>query len=174
MPAVSYKWFLGLSQFSAARCFLFTFWLKLLYSWSLMIIGNRFAKFQTTENLCMIPSFLHDWQVWCARIRDAQDAKRVERYRQVHVYKSDKTFYNTLWFCLLNSLKSLQNILKSPQITPKVPKKLHLGHIFLLGLAKTVFFTVPLPSPNWGNPPYFKWPFGRCFSLQKWRKKTYQ
>ena len=31
---------------------------------------------------------------------------------------------------------------KRPQITPEVPKSVHLGHIFLLGLAKTVFFTV--------------------------------
>ena len=48
---------------------------------------------------------------------------------------------NTLWFCIL---KSLQNVLKSPQITPEVPKSVHLGHIFLLGLAKTVFLHCPV------------------------------
>ena len=42
------------------------------------------------------------------------------------------TCTNTLWFCIL---KSLQNVLKSPQITQEVPKSVHLGHIFLLGLA---------------------------------------
>ena len=36
-----------------------------------------------------------------------------------------------------------QNVPKSPKISPEVPKSVHLGHIFLLGLAKTVFFNVP-------------------------------
>ena len=103
---------------------------------------HMFAKFQTNENLCMISSFLYDWQVWCARIRDAQNAKRVEPYRQVHVYESDKTFYNTLWFCILKSLKSIKNVPKSPQITPDVPKSMHLGHIFLLG-RQTMFLHCP-------------------------------
>ena len=35
-------------------------------------------------------------------------------------------------------------VLKSPQITPEVPKSMHLGHIFLLGLAKTVFLHCPV------------------------------
>ena len=61
--------------------------------------------------------------------------------------------YNTLWFCILKSLKSLQNIPKATQITPEVPKSMHLGHIFLLGLAKQCFSTVPLPPPTWGKPP---------------------
>ena len=56
------------------------------------------------------------------RSSDAQNAERLEPYRRVHVYKSDQTFYNTLWFCIL---KSLQNVLKSPQITPEVPKSMH-------------------------------------------------
>ena len=51
------------------------------------------------------------------------------------------TCNNTLWFCIL---KSLQHVLKSPQITPEVPKSVHLGHIFLLGLAKTVFLHCPV------------------------------
>ena len=42
------------------------------------------------------------------------------------------------------TLKSLQNVPKSPQITPEVPKSLHLGHIFLLGLTKTVFLHCPM------------------------------
>ena len=72
-------------------------------------------------------------------------AKRVEPYRKVHLYKSEKkTFYNTLWFCILKSLKSLQNVLKSTQITPEVTKSMQ---------------TEGPPSP------YFKWPFGRCFSF---------
>ena len=75
---------------------------------------------------------------------DTQNAKRVEPCRRVHLYEYDKTFYNTLWFCILKSLKSLQNVLKSPQITPEVPKSVHLGHIFLLGLAKTVFLHCPM------------------------------
>ena len=33
---------------------------------------------------------------------------------------------------------------KRPQITPEVPKSVHLGHIFLLGLAKTVFIHCPV------------------------------
>ena len=65
-----------------------------------------------------------------------------------------------------------QNVLKSPQITPEAPKSMHLGHIFWLGLAKTVFLHC-LPHQTVGAPPYFKWPFGRCFSFQKWNI-TYQ
>ena len=41
-------------------------------------------------------------------------------------------------------LKPPQSVLKSPQITPEVPKSVHLGHIFLLGLAKTVFLHCPV------------------------------
>ena len=67
---------------------------------------------------------------------DTQNAKRVEPCRRVHVYKSDKTFYNTLWFC---TLKSLQNVPKSLQITPEVPKSMHLGHIFLNGPRQNSF-----------------------------------
>ena len=58
--------------------------------------------------------------------------------------------------------KSLQNVPKSPQITPEVPKSMHFWHIFLLGLAKKFFFTVPTPSQNWGKPPIqmaFRSPF---------------
>ena len=71
-------------------------------------------------------------------------AKRFAQPRRLNIYESDKTFYSTLWFCILKSLKSLQNVLKSPQITPEVPKSVHLGHIFLLGLAKTVFLRCPV------------------------------
>ena len=36
------------------------------------------------------------------------------------------TFNYTLWFCILKS----QNVPKSPQITPEVPKIMHLSHFF--------------------------------------------
>ena len=84
--------------------------------------------------------------------------KRVEPCRWVHIYEADKTFYNTLPFCILKSLKSLQNVLKSPQITPEVPKSIFLGHIFSLGLAKTVFLHCPLPLPRPGEPPHISGP----------------
>ena len=71
--------------------------------------------------------------------------------RRVNVYESDKAFYNRLWFCIL---KSLQNVLKSPQITPEVPKSMHLGHIFLLGNAKTVFLHCPPHLPKPREPPH--------------------
>ena len=75
------------------------------------------------------------------------------------------TFNYTLRFCILKS----QNVPKSPQITPET-KIMHLGHVSLLGLAKQLFLTFPLPSPKKGNPPYFKWPYGCRFSFQKWKK----
>ena len=40
-----------------------------------------------------------------------------------------KTFYSTLWFCIL---KSLQNVPKLPQITPEVPKIMNLGRTYFL------------------------------------------
>ena len=85
-------------------------------------------------------------RVWF-KIRTAQNAKCFAAVqtqpRRLNIYKSDKTFYNTLWFCIIKSLKSLQNVLKLPKITPEVPKSMHLGHIFLLRLAKTVFHHYP-------------------------------
>ena len=48
--------------------------------------------------------------------------------------------------------KITQNALKTPQIAPEVPKGMHLGHIFLLGLAKIVFLHTPPPQTqnlNW-------------------------
>ena len=56
---------------------------------------------------------------------DAQNATRV-------ITKCDSAF---------------KNHFKRPQITqitPEVPKSVHLGHIFLLGLAKTVFLHCPV------------------------------
>ena len=52
------------------------------------------------------------------------------------------------------TLKSLQNVPKSPQITPEVPKSMHLRQIFLLGLAKTVFLHCPPPLPKPREPPH--------------------
>ena len=58
----------------------------------------------------------------------------------------------------------LQNVLKSPQITPEVPKSVHLGHIFLLGLAKTVFLHCPVlhvstrVEKKTGNVHYYSGP----------------
>ena len=69
------------------------------------------------------------------------------------------------WHTVILHSKITKITPKCPQINPEIPKSMHLGHIFLLGLAKQFFFTVPLPSPNRGNPPYFKWPFGRCFGV---------
>ena len=43
---------------------------------------------------------------------------------------------------------------KRPQITTDVPKSMHLGHIFLLGLAKTVFLHCPPSLPKPREPPY--------------------
>jgi len=83
---------------------------------------------------------------WCMN-SDAQNTKRVGLYTFCKTCRALQAstrlriwqnVYNTLWFCILKSLKSLQNVLKSHQITPEVPKSMHLGHIFLLGLAKTV------------------------------------
>ena len=104
---------------------------------------------------------------------DTQNAKRVEPCRRVHLYEYDKTFYNTLWFCILKSLKSLHNVLKSSQITPEVPKSMHLGHIFLLGLAKQFFFTVPLSSPTKGTPalPILQMAFRLLLFVSKVKKK---
>ena len=122
-------------------------------------------------------------------ISDAQNAKRVGLYTfcktcralRVHVYESDKTFYNTLWFCILTLLKSLQNVRKSPQITPEVPKIMHLGHIFSLGLAKTVFLHCPPPryypslsTPQTeGTPSILQMAFRLLLFVSK-VKKTYQ
>ena len=82
-----------------------------------------------------------------------------------------KTFYNTLWFCIL---KSLHNVLKSPQITPEVPKSLHLGHIFLLGLAKTVFLYCPPPLPKPREAPHTSNGLSVAAFRFKSEKKTYQ
>ena len=51
-------------------------------------------------------------------------AIRLTKLRHLNVYESDKTVRNTL------ILKSLQNVPKSLQIIPEVPKSMHLGHIF--------------------------------------------
>ena len=82
----------------------------------------------------------------------------------LNVSEFDKTFNYTLWFCILKSQKSLQNI---PQITPdhiRSSQNLALGTYFL-------HCPPPLPKPR-GNPPYFKRPYNRRFSLQKWKKHT--
>ena len=46
-----------------------------------------------------------------------------------------------------------RDVLKSPQITPEVHRSMRLGHIFLLGLAKTVFLHCPPPIPKPREPP---------------------
>ena len=92
---------------------------------------------------------------------------RLTQMIHLNVYKFDKTFDHTLRFCRIFTPKSLQNVPKSPQITPEVTKIMHLGHIFFTGPRQTTFFTVPLPFPNRGKPPYFRWPYGPCFSFLK-------
>ena len=96
-------------------------------------------------------------RVWF-KIRTAQNAKCFAAVqtqpRRLNIYKSDKTFYNTLRFCILKSLKSLQNVLKSHKITPEVPKCMHFGHIFLLGPAKTAFLHYPPSLPKPREPPH--------------------
>ena len=54
----------------------------------------------------------------------------------------DNTFNHALWFCILKLLKSLQNVPKSPQITPEVgTPKLYVKFWWPLFLAlKTQFF----------------------------------
>ena len=115
-------------------------------------------------------------RVWF-KIRTAQNAKCFAAVqtqpRRLNIYKSDKTFYNTLWFCIIKSLKSLQNVLKLPKITPEVPKSMNLGHIFFLGLAKQIIFIVPFPSPNLGKPSIRRMAFRSPFFVSK-VKKTYQ
>ena len=57
------------------------------------------------------------------------------------MYEFDKTFFNyTLWFCIL---KSLQNVPKSPQFTPEVPKIMYLGIIFFTWPRQTIFIESP-------------------------------
>ena len=92
--------------------------------------------FRRLPTLARLPP--KSWTVWWDRFvriglvstSDAQNATRVI----------------TLWFCIL---KSLQNVLKSPQITQEVPKSVHLGHIFLLGLVKKVFLHCPRGPKTW-------------------------
>ena len=48
-------------------------------------------------------------------------------------------FNYTLWFCILKSLKSLQNVPKSPKITPGAPKIMNLRRILFTGPRKTIF-----------------------------------
>ena len=55
--------------------------------------------------------------------------------------------------------------------TPEVPKSMNLGHIFLLGLAKQIFFTVPFPSPNLGKPSIRRMAFRSPFFVSKVKKK---
>ena len=105
---------------------------------------------------------------------DPQNAKRVEPCRRVHLYEYDKTFYYTLWFCILKSLELLHNVLKSSQITPEVPKSLHLGHIVLLGLAKTVFLYCPPPLPKPVEAPHTSNGLSVAAFRFKSEKKTYQ
>ena len=58
----------------------------------------------------------------CVCIRDVQNAKRLGLKTICswldttfsNVYKSGKTFYKALWVCIIKSLKSLQNVPKSP------------------------------------------------------------
>ena len=68
--------------------------------------------------------------------------------------------------------KITKTALKRRQITPEVPKSMHLGEISLLGLAKHFFFYVPPPSPSRGSSLR-----GRCqFSLwveQSWSLRPY-
>ena len=71
-----------------------------------------------------------------------------------------------------DNAKSNQNVPKLTQLTPEIPKSMHLGHIFLLGLAKQFFFTVPLPSPNRGNPPILQMAFRSPFFVSKVKKNT--
>jgi len=50
---------------------------------------------------------------------------------------------------------------------------MHLGHIFLLDIAKTVFFAAPLPPKNRGNPFVLQMAFQSLLFVSK-VKKTYQ
>ena len=82
-------------------------------------------------------------------------AKLVELYGRLHFYESDKTFYYTLWFCILKSLTHSKTSSNHPRSHQKFPR----------ACIWDIFAYCP--------PPYFKWPFGRCLLFQKW-KKTYQ
>ena len=89
----------------------------------------------------------------------------------LNVYKFDKTFDHTLRFCRICTPKSLQNVPKSPQITPEVTKIMHLGHIFFTGHAKQLVLAVSFPSPNWGknhtSDQHNLYPLKSCGIIQK-------
>ena len=110
---------------------------------------------------------------------DAKNAKRVRLFtcskmcRALQASTSLRIWqnvYNTLWFCILKSLKCTP---KRPQINPdhtRSSQEHAFGTYFLTGPHQNSFSSLS-PNPNRGNPPpYFKWPFGRWFSFQKWKK----
>ena len=68
--------------------------------------------------------------------------------------------------------KITKTALKRPQITPEVPKSMHLGQISLLGLAKQFFFYVPPPPQAKETHPYFT--FRSPFFVSQVKKKTFQ
>ena len=76
----------------------------------------------------------------------------------------------TLWFCIS---KSLQNVPKSPPITPEVTKIMHLGQIFLTGPRLITFLHCPLlksgsnSTPNMSTRIQFL-VFGLGTSHSKW------
>ena len=63
---------------------------------------------------------------------------------RLNVYEFDKTYNYTLQFCIQKSLKSLQIVFKSSQITPEVPKIMH----FFTGPHQTIFLHCPPPLPK--------------------------
>ena len=65
-----------------------------------------------------------------------------------------------------------RDVLKSPQITPEVHRSMRLGHIFLLGLAKTVFLHCPQPlsKPKELPPPILQMGFRSLLSVIKVKK----
>ena len=63
---------------------------------------------------------------------------------------------------------------KRPQITPDHTRSSQEHAYFLSGPHQNSNSSLsPSPPQTEGTPPYFKWPFGCCFSFQKW-KKIYQ
>ena len=63
---------------------------------------------------------------------------------------------------------------KCPQIPPEVPKSMHLGHIFLLSLAKTAFLHCPPPLPKLREPPHTSNGLSVAAYRFKSEQKTYE
>ena len=61
---------------------------------------------------------------------------------------------------------------KSPQITPEVPKVMHVGHIFFTGPRQPNFLHCPTQLPKARQPPILQIALRSLFLFKKWKKYT--